>query len=35
VGFGPLVVLLGEHGADQADGRGAVGEDADHVGARA
>jgi hypothetical protein len=26
-------VLLGEHGADQADDRGSFGEDADHVGA--
>src|SRR4051794_35319402 len=33
--FGPLVVLLGEDGADQADDRWAVGEDADHVGAAA
>ena len=27
-GFGPFVVLLGQHGADQADQRVAVGEDA-------
>src|SRR3712207_9370644 len=33
--FGPFVVLLGQHGADQADQRVAVGEDADHVGAAA
>jgi hypothetical protein len=31
--FGPFVVLLGEHGADEADQGAAVGEDADHVGA--
>jgi hypothetical protein len=31
--FGPLVVLLGEHGADQADDRAAVREDAHDVGA--
>ena len=34
-GFGPFVVLFGEHGADEADDRVAVGEDADHVGASA
>jgi hypothetical protein len=34
-GFGPFVVLFGEHGADQPDQRGAVGEDADDVGAAA
>ena len=28
----PLVVLLGEHRADEPDDRGAVGEDADHAG---
>ena len=33
--FGPFVVLLGEDGADEADDRVAVGEDADHVGAAA
>ena len=33
--LGPFVVLLGEHGADQADQGGAVGEDADDVGAAA
>jgi hypothetical protein len=32
-GFGPFVVLLGQHRADQADDRVAAGEDADHVGA--
>jgi hypothetical protein len=32
---GPLVVLLGEQRADQADDRGPVGEDADDVGAAA
>lgn len=31
----PLVVLLGEHGADEADDRGTVWEDADDVGAAA
>ena len=31
--FDPFVVLFGEDGADQADDRGPVGEDADHVGA--
>jgi hypothetical protein len=31
----PVVVLLGEHGADQPDQGGSVGEDADHVGAAA
>src|SRR4028119_2325417 len=31
--FGPFVVLLGEHGADQADQGVAVGEDADDGGA--
>jgi len=34
-GDGPLVVLFGEDGADEADDRGAVGEDADDVGAAA
>jgi hypothetical protein len=29
------VVLVGEHGSDQADDRGAVGEDADDLGAPA
>jgi hypothetical protein len=33
--FGPLVVLLGQDRADQADQGVAVGEDADHVGAAA
>jgi hypothetical protein len=33
--FGPLVVLLGQHGSDQADQGVAVGEDADRVGAPA
>ena len=33
--FGPFVVLLGQHGADQADEGVAVGEDADDVGAPA
>ena len=33
--FGPLVVLLGEHGADGPDQGVAVGEDADDVGAAA
>jgi hypothetical protein len=33
--FGPLVVLLGQDGADEADQGGAVGEDPDHVGAPA
>src|SRR3954449_10437656 len=33
--FSPFVALLGEHGADQADQRVAVGKDADHVGAPA
>ena len=32
-GFGPFVVLFGQHGADEADQGGAVGEDADDVGA--
>ena len=31
--FGPLVVLLGEDGADETDDRVAVGEDPDNVGA--
>ena len=31
-GFGPLVVLLGEDGADEADDGVAAGEDPDHVG---
>jgi hypothetical protein len=30
--FGPFVVLFGQHGADEADDRAAVGEDADDVG---
>src|SRR3954471_2445165 len=34
-GFGPFVVLFGQHGADEADECGAVGEDADDVGAAA
>jgi hypothetical protein len=34
-GFGPFVVLLGEDCADQADDAGAVGGDADRVGASA
>ena len=33
--FGPFVGLLGEHGADEADDRVAVREDADAVGAAA
>ena len=33
--FGPFVVLLGQDGADEADDRVPVGEDADHVGAAA
>jgi hypothetical protein len=33
--FGPFVGLLGQHGADEADDRCPVGEDADHVGAAA
>jgi hypothetical protein len=33
--FGAFVVLLGEDGADEADDRVPVGEDADHVGAAA
>jgi hypothetical protein len=33
--FGPFVVLLGQDGSDQADDRGAVGEDAYDVGASA
>jgi len=33
--FGPFVVLLGQDGADEADERVPVGEDADHVGAAA
>jgi len=33
--FGPFVARLGEHGAEQADQRVAVGKDADHVGAPA
>ena len=33
--LGPFVVLLGEHGADQADQGGPVGKDADDVGAAA
>src|SRR4051794_17527509 len=32
---GPFVVLLGQDGADEADDRAAVGEDADDVGAAA
>jgi hypothetical protein len=32
-GFGPFVVLLGQHRADQADDRVTAGEDAHHVGA--
>jgi hypothetical protein len=31
-GFGPFVVLLGQHRADQADDGVAAREDADHVG---
>ena len=34
-GDGPLVVLLGEDGPDEADHRATVGEDADDVGAAA
>jgi hypothetical protein len=34
-GFGPFVVLLGQHRANQADDGVAAGEDADHVGAPA
>ncbi len=34
-GFGPLVVLLGQDRPDEPDDGGAVGEDADHVGAAA
>ena len=34
-GPGPLVVPLGQEGADQTDDRGAVGEDADDGGAAA
>src|SRR5215212_11597039 len=33
--LGPFVMLLGEHGADQADQRGPVRKDADDVGAAA
>lgn len=33
--FGPFVVLLGQDGAGEADHSGAVGEDADDVGAAA
>jgi hypothetical protein len=33
--FGPLIGLLGQHGADEADQRVAAGEDPDHVGAAA
>ena len=33
--FGQFVVLLGQDGADEADDRVPVGEDADHVGAAA
>src|SRR3954452_24224563 len=33
--FGPFVALLGEHGAEEADQRVAVGKDADYVGAPA
>jgi hypothetical protein len=32
-GFDPFIVLLGQHGADEPDQRGAVREDPDHVGA--
>ena len=32
-GLGPFVVLFGQHRSDEADQRGAVGEDADDVGA--
>jgi hypothetical protein len=31
--FDPLVVLLGQDGADESDDAGPVGEDPDHVGA--
>jgi hypothetical protein len=31
--FGPFVVLFGQDGADEADDRASVGEDADGVGA--
>ncbi len=34
-GFGPFVVLFGQHGADEADQGVAVGEDTDDVGAPA
>jgi hypothetical protein len=34
-GFGPFVVLLHEHRADQPDDGLAAGEDADHIGAAA
>ena len=34
-GLDPFVVLLGEDGADESDQGGAVGEDADDVGAAA
>jgi hypothetical protein len=33
--FDPLVMLFGQHGADEADDGGAVGEDTDDVGAAA
>ena len=33
--LGPFVVLFGQHGADEADQRSAVGEDFDDVGASA
>ena len=33
--LGPFVVLLGQHGSDQPDHRGSVGEDADDVGTSA
>jgi hypothetical protein len=31
-GLGPFIVLLAQHGADEAGDSGAAGEDADHVG---
>jgi len=34
-GFDPFVVLFGQHGADEADQGGAVGEDAYDIGAPA
>jgi hypothetical protein len=34
-GFDPFIMLLGQHGADEPDQCGTVGEDPDHVGAAA